>query len=66
MSLTSEQITEIVGKIHGIKTTLDTYDRVEMEQVSNALDSAKAELAGSGSDTSSGSEFVLVIKGDKV
>jgi len=65
MALTQEQINDIVGKINGIKTVIDNYDRTEIEQVSDALGSDR-HLAGSGSDTSDGDTYILVVKGSKV
>jgi len=66
MALTEEQIGTIKAQIDGVWDALDPLDRADMEAVSKVLDANKSALAGSGSDTSEGNEFALIIKGTKV
>lgn len=66
MALTGEQIAAIKAKVDNLWDILDGLDRADMESVSTALDATKSALAGSGTDTSEGNEFLLIIKGDKV
>jgi len=66
MALNPEQIAEIKAKVDGLFDVLDPLDRTDMEAVSDALDATKSALAGSGSDTSDGNEFILIVKGTKV
>lgn len=66
MALTEEQIASIKAQVDGLWDSLDPLGRADMESVSKVLDANKSALAGSGSDTSEGNEFALIIKGTKV
>lgn len=66
MALTGEQIAAIKTKVEDLWDILDGLDRADMESVSTALDATKSALAGSGTDTSEGNEFILIMLGEKV
>lgn len=65
MALTDVQIAGIKTKVDDLWDILDPLDRADMESVSTALDVTKSALAGSGTDTSEGHEFILIMLGDK-
>lgn len=66
MALTSEEIAVIKAKVDGLFDVLDVLDRTDMEAVSDALDATKSALAGSGTDTTEGNAFILIVKPDKI
>lgn len=64
--MTEEQLAVFVNDIGDLRTNVSGLDRDDQEQLSDALTIGEAGLAGSGTDTSEGNGFILVILGDKV
>lgn len=66
MALTHEEVIDHVEAIDSVKALLDILDRTDIEAISKELAETTGNLSGSGSDTSEGTEFILVVKGSKV
>lgn len=64
--MTQEELAVFLNDIGDLRTNISALDRDDTEQISDALTQGEANLAGSGTDTSDGNKFILILLGDKV